>query len=269
MLALLLAGCAAPPDVPDDTVPPDRPGPSTASGEPVRVDRLDVGFTSGNGLTSRYHAYAAGAPEPAGLLLWLHGDDAWEFDHPEDPYVMGGPDGVLAVGRARGYVVVSVLAPDPEGTVTWWEDGAANADHLADLLTHLGDEYAIDPARVVLAGFSGGAQFITQYFLPEHSGKLVGGGAIVFGGGGAPETSRGRPWNPDLPASFFMHWATGELDDAEHSDEGYDALGQAREGVAFYSSLGYRTSYEWLDDRDHVLDGLFGGIVDAQLERFG
>lgn len=268
--AVLLTSCAAgTPSPAGSATPTAQPAPSATSAGPLRDDRLEVSFTSREGLTSRYHAYAADAPQPAGLLLWLHGDGAWEFEHPDDSYVMGGPEGVLAVGRAHGYVVVSALAPDDRGTVTWWENGVANADYLADLLDQLSDQYAIDSSDIVLAGFSGGAQFITQYFLPEYSGLLAGGGSIVFGGGGAPVTPAQQPWNPDLPKSFFMHWATGELDDAEHSGEGYDALGYAKAGEAFYADLGYQTSHEWIEGKDHVIDGLFGGIVDRQLRQHG
>lgn len=229
------------------------------------TDAEHVRFTAGNGLQSEYHVYAAGVPQPAGLLIWMHGDGAWEFDHPDDPAVMGGPDGVRAQALAQGYLVVSALAPDSAGTVTWWERGAPNADYMAELIDHLRARYGIDSNDIVMAGFSGGAQFTTQYFLPAHSGMLEGGGSIVFGGGGTPETSEQQPWNEELQPRFFMHWATGELDDAEHSDEGYDGIGEARRGVDYYAGEGFDTSYEWIPGRDHDLDGLFGAIVGEQL----
>ena len=229
------------------------------------TDQENVQFTASNGQSSQYHVYAAGVPQPSGLLIWTHGDGAWEFDHPDDPYVMGGSDGLRAVGLAHDYIVVSALAPDTDGTVTWWENGADNADYMADLITHLKAEYSIDSNDIVLAGFSGGAQFTTQYFLPEYSGMLDGGGSIVFGGGGAPETPDQQPWNEALKSTFYMHWATGEFDDAEHSDEDYDALWYAQEGVDYYSILGFETSSYWIPGHDHVIDGLFGGIIDEQL----
>lgn len=236
------------------TSPPDPPG-----------DQEYVSFTAGNGLTSQYHVYAAGVPEPAGLLIWTHGDGAYEFTHPRTPYVMGGPHGVKALANAQGYIVVSALAPDTVGTVTWWENGAANADYMADLITHLTAEYDIDTTDVVLAGFSGGAQFTTQYFLPAHSQMLSGGGSIVFGGGGAPIPSQQQPWNNSLKSTFFMHWATGLLDTAENSPENYDALGYAQAGAAAYDAAGFDTSVNWIPGEGHALDGMFGDIVAAQL----
>lgn len=226
-------------------------------------DAENVAFTAGNGLSSEYHVYAEGVPRPAGLLVWTHGDGAFEFENPDSDYVMGGPEGVRELAQAEGYIVVSALSPDRDGTVTWWEDGEDNADYFADLLTHLTDEYDVDTSDVVLAGFSGGAQFTTMYFLPAHSQMLTGGGSIVFGGGGPPYED--PAWNEALKSDFAMHWATGALDDLEHSDEGYDALCYAREGVAYYSAAGFDTSYEWIPGRDHVIDGLFGGIVAQQL----
>lgn len=232
-------------------------------------DQEYVSFTAGNGQQSQYHVYAAGVPQPSGLFIWTHGDGAWEFSHPNDPYVMGGADGVRAKAKAEGYIVVSALAPDTTGTVTWWENGKKNADYMADLIDHLKTEYDIDSNDIVLAGFSGGAQFTTQYFLPEYSGMLEGGGSIVFGGGGAPETPDQQPWNQDLKSNFFMHWATGEFDDLEHSDEGYDARGYAQEGIDYYTNNGFNTSYYWIPGKDHVIDELFGGIVGEQLALHG
>lgn len=178
---------------------------------------------------------------------------------------MGGPQGVRALARAEGYIVVSALAPDSEGTQTWWEAGEDNADYMADLIEHLQDEYEIDSNQIVMAGFSGGAQFTTQYFLPLHSQLLDGGGSIVFGGGGSPSSDDQRPWNEELKANLAMHWATGELDDAEHSEEGYDALADAMDGYEYYTEQGFPTRYDWIPGRGHVLDGLFGRIVAEQL----
>lgn len=229
------------------------------------TDQENVSFTASNGLKSQYHVYAAGVPQPSGLLIWTHGDGAWEFDHPNDPYVMGGPLGVRAQAKAEGYIVVSALAPDKVGTVTWWEKGAQNADYMADLINHLKAQYNVNSNDIVLAGYSGGAQFTTQYFLPEYSGILNGGGSIVFGGGGAPETPNQRPWNENLKSNFYMHWATGEFDDLAHSNEGYDARAYAQEGVEYYAAQGFETSHYWIPGRDHMIDELFGGIVGEQL----
>ena len=229
-------------------------------------DQENVSFTATNGMTSEYHVYASGVPAPSGLLIWTHGDGAYEFINPDSDYVMGGPLGVRALAKTEGYIVVSALAPDTDGTPTWWEAGADNADYMADLIEHLQAEYDIDSQNIVLAGFSGGAQFTTQYFLPEYSATLEGGGSIVFGGGGPPDTLDEQPWNSDLFTSFSMHWATGALDDLDHSDEGYDALCYAQEGYDFYTDLGFEnTSYNWIPGYDHVIDGLFGEIVAEQL----
>ena len=85
------------------------------------TDRTFVSFT-GSSQTSTYHAWAAGLGPGAGLLIWLHGDGAYEHAHYDDPtfeYVFEGATGVRAVGKARGYIVVSALSPDTTGEVTW------------------------------------------------------------------------------------------------------------------------------------------------------
>lgn len=228
-------------------------------------DAEHVPFTANNGETSEYHVYAQGVAQPAGLLIWLHGDGAYEFEHPDADYVMGGPAGVRTLAQAEGYVVVSARSPDRDGVVTWWEEGEADADYLASLIRHLSSAYRIDERDIVLAGFSGGAQQITQYFLPEHSRMLGGGGAIMFGGGGLPETANAQPWNQELRSGYFMHWATGALDDSERSDESFDAIGEARNGHDAYAALGFSTSHEWIPGLGHEFDGLFGGIVAQQL----
>ena len=232
------------------------------------TDQEFISFTASNGQSSQYHVYAQGITQPSGLLIWTHGDGAYEFEHPDEegePYVMTGTNGLRAEAKGENYILVSALAPDPYGTTTWWENGANNADYMADLITHLQGEYNINSYDIVLAGFSGGAQFTTQYFLPEYSDMLDGGGSIVFGGGGAPETPDQEPWNQALKSNFYMHWATGALDDAAHSDEDYDALGYAQDGVAYYDNQGFDTSYYWIPGHDHVIDGLFGQIVGDQL----
>lgn len=266
--AALLAGGAA----------CDRTGSSPTRQEPVGQEsagtvRTDVPFRASGGLRSTYHLYPVGSDDgpgstAPGLLVWLHGDEAWEYHHRTDPAVLGGPEGVVDRSRAAGFAVACVLTPDRDEPVTWWEEGAEDADFLAELIEHVVAELEIDEERIVLAGYSGGAQQITQYFLPAYSSMLTGGGAILFGGGGVPETEDARPWNRDLSGHYFLHWATGQDDDAEHSDEGFDALGEAADGFAYYSERGFATSREIIPGRDHDLEGLFGRVVAEQLQLF-
>lgn len=229
------------------------------------TDRTGVSFT-GAGQTGQYHAWASGLTAGAGLLVWLHGDAAYEHNNPTSTYVFGGTNGVTAVGRARGYIVVSARTPDTTGDVTWWENGNGNADYLAALLDHLTAGYATDPTKVVLAGYSGGAQQITQFFLARYPNRLSRGwGTIVFGGGEAPDIT--PTFSTAIKAQLTMHWAAGELDTAANSSDGFGGREAATAGEAWYRAKGFaRTSIQLIAGKGHALDGLFGGIVAARLD---
>ena len=228
-------------------------------------DRTNVGFSSG-GLSSEYHVYAGGldADEPVGLLLQFHGDGAYEFRNPSSSYSLGGANGIVAKAREHNLITVPVLAPDTAGSVTWWESGSANADYVRALLAHLRSEYPeIRSDRIWLVGYSGGAQFITQFFLPEHSETIGGGGSVVFGGGGAPRVSV-QPFSDAFTSGFPMHWYTGLDDDG--SGGSYNALRDARAGSAYYGEQGFDVDLTTPSGVGHGLSGRFGPIVGGHLD---
>ena len=232
-------------------------GPST--------DLTNQTFTASNGLTSKYHVYAAGITQPAGLVLQFHGDAAYEFNNPTSSYSLGGTNGIIQNARTRGYITVPVLAPDTTGTVTWWENGATNADYVRDLLAKLKTVYGIREDKVWLVGYSGGAQFITQFYLPKHSGTITGGGAVIFGGGDSPAVTV-QPFAAGFKAAFPMFWYTGADDDGSSSSDGYDALSDAVAGEAWYSGQGFTTGHTYPAGVAHNLSGRFGNVVGARLD---
>lgn len=228
------------------------------------TDQTNVSFTSSGGLTSKYHVYAAGVTAPAGLLLQFHGDGAYEFKNPTSSYSLGGTNGIVAKARARNLITVPVLAPDASGSVTWWESGSANADYVRDLIADLQSRYSVRTDRIWLVGYSGGAQFITQFFLPKYSSLVSGGcGAVIFGGGGKPRVAV-SPLSAAVRANFALHWYTGSNDTRD--SDGWNALADAKAGQAWYAANGFSTSYQWPAGVDHDLDGTFGPIVAQQLD---
>ena len=244
---------------------PTPPGPTPTL---PFTDRLSVSYTAA-GQTSNYHAWASGLAAGAGLLIWLHGDGRYEHSNPNSSYVFGGTNGVRNVCKSRGYICVSALSPDTSGSITWWEGGANRADYLNALLNALVTGYACNPNKVIIAGFSGGAQQTTQYYMPEYAGGSTwGGGTIVFGGGGAPVVSV-APIPAAVKARIWMHWATGALDTAANSSEGYDALGYAKAGANWYEAQGFSVSRQWMAGVTHEMDGMFGGVVAAQIDAHG
>ena len=235
-----------------------------ASGAVPTTNQTNLSFTSSAGVTSQYHVYAAGVTEPAGLLLQFHGDGAYEFKNPTSSYSLGGTKGIVAQALSRNLITVPVLSPDRSGDVTWWEAGSHNADYVRDLLVDLRARYNVPADRIWLVGYSGGAQFITQFFVPKYSSLITGGGAVIIAGGERPAVTP-QPFSAAVRANFAMHWYTGANDTGWDGD-GWNALAAAKSGEAWYTSNGFRTSHEWPAGVSHTLDGNFGGILARQLD---
>jgi|GEM_PF-2263602 len=248
-------------------------GPSTASAEGTHgtgmaySDRTFQTFTAANGLSSKYHVYAAGVPQDhaAGVVLQFHGDGAYEFANPTSSYSLGGPSGIVAQARSRGYITVAVRTPDTAGEITWWENGSANADFVADLLEKLKAGYDIDTNDIWLVGYSGGAQFITQFFLPKYSRTLGGGGTVAFGGGGTPRVPV-QPFAGSLIADLPLHWYTGGADNGTTVSDGYNALLDAQKGSAWYAAQGFTVDLESPPGLGHNLSGRFGTVLARHLD---
>ncbi|HEX6969055.1 MAG TPA: choice-of-anchor Q domain-containing protein [Micromonosporaceae bacterium] len=243
-------------------------GVTQASDPPIPtelVDATNVEFTDSGGLSSTFHIFGEGLPTGAGLVVHLHGDGAYGYLNPTHPYALGGNRGLVEVANAKGYALVSVLAPDTTGSVTWWENGDRKSDYLAELIDHLIDTYDLGREHVWLVGYSGGAQQITQFFVPKHGkAKITGGGALIISGGGVPITTP-TGWDATFKAAFPMYWVTGALDDGTHSDDGYDALDDAQTGSSYYSGQGFTADLNVPAAIGHELDGVFGAMLDDVL----
>lgn len=238
----------------------------TAGSGGTTSDLMNQSFTASNGLSSQYHVFAAGVPtnRAVGLVMQFHGDGAYEFKNPNSSWSLGGPSGIVAQAKARGMLTIAALSPDKVGSVTWWEQGSANADYVRDLIRAAAfSKYDIDTNNIWLVGYSGGAQFITQFYLPKYSSMVHGGGSIVFGGGGVPRVAV-TPFSAGLTSGFRMHWYTG-LDD--NGANGYNALSDARAGSAYYKGMGFPATLESPAGINH--DNInFGKVVGEQLAKY-
>ena len=228
------------------------------------TDRTNVAFT-GAGQTSNYHAWASGRKPGDPILVWLHGDGAYEHNNPTSNYVFGGSNGVVAQAKARGYIVISAKSPDTTGSITWWESGNTRADYLKALVDSLKAGYAVNPRGVVLAGFSGGAQQVTQFFMGRHPEYLAqGGGTIVFGGGEAPDVT--PTYSSQVRQNIFMYWAAGSNDTAANASDGFDGRGAATYGEQWFRGKGFtRTLIEIQQGQGHTLNN-FGLLVGKTLD---
>lgn len=251
---LLLGGCTT-----------RSASPTRHTATPAGEDRLDVHFT-GAGLTGSYHVWASrlDRSSPVGLLLWLHGDGAYEFEHPASDYCLGGSKGVVELARRRNLVVVAAQTPDTEA-MTWWEEGPANASYAVALVDHLVAQHGVEQSRLWLAGYSGGAQLLTQSLLPAHPAVLAAG-AVMFGGGGVPEVPARAFTRAQLSRSRLA-WVVGRGDITENSDEGFGGLDEAQQGHRWYGRRGFaRRTLQVLPDTTHDLDGRFGTLLAPVLD---
>lgn len=215
-------------------------------------------FSATNGASAEYQAWTRGAGAQPGLLVYLHGDGAWEYDNPEID--LAGRRGIAPQARRHGMVTVAARTPDRFGHPTWWEEAKRNGHYLRDLLEHLTAEYDVDRSRIWLVGYSGGSHFLTTEFLPRYHGELTGGGAILFAGGAPPEQPVAFP--SELLENFTMHWYTGRDDEFDW----WSALADARAGASWYSGNGFGTSLELPARTGHILEGKLGSVVRRHLD---
>lgn len=249
---------------------------STASTVTMRTaapsgDRMSATFTDRAGTRSSYHLFSSrvATAKPVGLVVYLDGDGMYGHRNPNSTWALGGSRGIVAQAAARGYATLSILTPDRSGTPTFWENGHVNAAYVAELTTRIRAELGVQPTWFV--GYSGGSQLITKFLLPGHPGLLnAGGGAVITGGGGRPSTGGLQSLtavSAAAKARFPLLWYTGSLDDGRGSDDGYDALSDARRGHAWYEARGFRATRQQPAGLDHSdLGSRFGTVLAAQLD---
>lgn len=240
---------------------------SGGSGGP-RTDGLSGWWAASNNYSSRYRWWAAHTTGSPGILLWLHGDGAYEYNNPDSTAYLAGPDGLIQVARDHNLILLVPLSPDDDGAITWWEWGTGNAVWLKELLARVRGQYDVDLERIWIAGFSGGAEHITAQLLPLQGENLgiEAGGIVAFGGGDHPaEYGRTQP-TLSYRSRFPMSWVVGEDDTAANSSEGFDARAAATRGRNAYQSTGHRTELTLVPDKQHLLNGLYGSYVRAALE---
>ncbi len=222
-----------------------------------------VSYTASNGAKSNYHFYPSGTTT-GGLLVYLDGDGQYGHKNPSSSYAIGGRSGLAATSKARNLNFVSVQTPAADAT--WWTSCTRNERYLTDLIANVRSTRGITSNEIWLTGFSGGAQFITQCYLPIRGNSLARGGTVVFGGGGRPNVSV-TPFTAATKANLSLHWVTGTQDIAANSSERYDALGYAKAGASYYARQGFKTSTTWVSGVTHSsITGTFGRYTGIALD---
>ena len=280
MASLILAGCASqgPQRAATHSTPPpylrSRGAGAAPSLRPTSGD-LSVpaafSYTDDEDETSDCIFYAT-TGVPVGLVVYLDGDGQSfhsEGNQDQDERSRGGlagAGGVVEAASARGYDVVSVRAPGDDGT--WWlEDQDGKIHYLEQALDYVVAECGATTDRVWLVGYSGGSEFISQWFFPSYAERMASGGFLLFGGGDAPEEEGSSAFPGDVKDRLWLNWVTGTRDVPETSIDGFDGIGHARNSLNYYRTAGFRRTWsEWSDDDHGSITEKFGRYVGRVLD---
>lgn len=163
-------------------------------------------------------------------------------------------------------LLVPVLAPGtisegvlPEPTTNWWVRARKNCRLFLDFAQDIRERYDYDTRRVWLAGYSGGAEFITYELLLHSRGLLRGGGASLIGGGGADGIrARDRIGAGYGLDRLLLSWHVGDRDGStpplwgrRRSSHIWSAQVAAIGGGQFYTARGARTNLHIIPGQGH------------------
>src|SRR4051812_44363361 len=176
VLTAIVAACGASPVTPagDDDPPP----PCTTEAGTFHA----VAIASGGEARAYFlHVPEAARCEMSPLWIDFHGTAG---DLPEEAY---GTDDAIAVADAEAVILVrprarsSVVAG---ANVYRWDENPGDIDRnrafVRDLVADLEQHYKIDPSRIIVSGFSSGANMAAQYLRPD---ELDVKGIATIGGG--------------------------------------------------------------------------------------
>ena len=172
---------------------------------------------------------------------------------------------VLSPGSLREPRLTDGDSYAPPLTYNWWVRARSNGRMVRALIEEIALAYGVDTSRIWLAGYSGGAEFLSYELLSHDIEWIRGGGATFIGGGGAdgvPVRVREQAaLNPSSHEHLLMSWHVGVLDGrspsarrrmATSSEGSWSARIAVQEGSAFYESLGARTLLQVTPGRGHT-----------------
>lgn len=202
---------------------------------PAARESIEREFTAG-GRTSSYRIFSQDVDfsKPVGVVVRLHGDGDGETTRPE-----GLLSELAAVAADHNMILVAPRAPEgPHGPI-WWRGLSDHVQWLTQLLqTEIFVIDGVDTNNLWWMGYSGGAELITYGLLPlAHD--LVTGGAIMAGGGGAPNNPEMSAVDSDIRERLPLTWVVGTRDDGTETPDGFDAVRAAHRGSEFYHTRGF------------------------------
>lgn len=207
-------------------------------------------FTSKNGTEGEYLIYPV--KDAKGVLVWLHGDGAYEFKHPNSKAYLEGENGIKKVAREKHLtlVVPKTIAKDE----TWWKNGIENTQYLVELISSLPNH-----EKLWIGSFSGGSETTTYWLLKRLPDmKVKSGGAVLFGGGGSPKKEKITHHvekKQVVKGHFPLTWIVGEHDTGGGKDEDdpFNAFTTSKEGEDFYRNQGWDTKRIVAPGYEHLL----------------
>jgi hypothetical protein len=253
-----------PPPVVEPTVTP----PPNNGGE--RTNRTNLSFTSA-GYTSEYHLFAAGLDwtKTVGLLLYTDGSGEWGLKHPNDSYLLAGQNGLINIAKKHNMILLTPFSPnkacaDGDGSCWYMGNPTGYVKWAEDLVKYIYTEYNIDKKRVAVGGYSSGAQFSMEWWIPSGAAQstMDSGVIVAISYGGSPKMKE-VPYSQSFKSNVHLNWNVGSKDDAYQNDGKYDA----KSGYDYYTSKGFQTSFDLISGLGHNRDGQFGLVMDAQIDK--
>ncbi|WP_298046573.1 hypothetical protein [uncultured Cardiobacterium sp.] len=224
----------------------------------------DLSHGSGGSSNSHEHHFSAAglegnyrlvSPEDSdrGLVMYLHGDGVKGYPSSMSDYLEQMAD--------KGFALLVPQTPDT-ATGTWWKNGEQNAAYLRAMIEDVCNRYNVDKGNIWLVGYSGGAELISYYLLPQHNDLFSGGGALMIGGGGMERPLQfGKTPTDELKQRFQLKWLVGSEDNGAE----FDALAASQQGQERYAQAGFHTQREIIPGVDHVASADYGANVLGEL----
>lgn len=237
----------------------------------TNTDRTNLSFSAG-GYTSKYHLYAAGLnwTRPVGLLLYTDGSGEYGLKNPTNSYLLGGGGGMIAVAKRHNMVLLTPFSPnkncaDGDGSCWYMGDPPGYARWVEALVTQVQSQYKIDKRRVAVGGYSSGAQFSTEWWVPSGAAQrtMTAGVIVAISYGGSPKMSE-VAYSPAFKTNVHMNWNVGNRDSSYTGDGKYSV----KAGYDHYTAAGFKTSLNLIPGKSHGRDGEFGGIMDAMITKY-
>lgn len=210
-----------------------------------------VSFTSSAGVLSEFTYLIEEDWQPTGLLVFLHGSG-------NAAGYKGNFAKVATAGKTHNLKAVVVKSAS---TDSWYKGAEINLPYFKEAMEKISEETGLDKSRVYFAGVSGGAVFLSAYFIPSY-GYLYTGGAVNLCGG--ERSLLGEPGgsmevNEAMRSGFGLYYLT---------QTGDYMLDQVKRAETFYSTHGLRVIAEYPSGEGHcgfdMLSALIAGISKLQ-----